>query len=363
MYSTLVECLDVLLGTGIKSPSLEHLIGEDAVLSLTRLAGNLAPILQGGFECRLSANATQVDLQQCIVGNEQELDLLQEFIAGAVSTCEETEYPKWLRLRDFLAEWRSCLESIPEIWLEFDVDGTAPPTPPRKRGGELPLPAIFLGLPHDVSPAVETYGIAVKSLNLLLGDFGWSGWQDNLYGCFAACPDGAFVSHIGVMLSRNSPALRVNVKRLQPDLLIPYLQEIGWQGKTVQVAELMTELFALVDRITVCLDVGDQIYPQIGLECILLNQPDSESRWAIFLDYLVERGLCEPEKREALLNWPGEINPINSSVPWPDDLIAASLLQPRERFTVFERRLSHIKIVSQPESPFVAKAYLWFQHQ
>ncbi|ULP70770.1 hypothetical protein [Nodularia sphaerocarpa] len=411
MDSTLAESLDVLLGTEIKSPSLEHLIGQDAVLSLTRLAGNLAPILQGGFECRLSANATQVDLQQCIVCNEQELDLLQEFIAGAISTCEETAYSEWLRLLDFLAEWRSCLESIPEIWLEFDVDETPPPTPPRKRGGEimqgfgdqnlgnlppnahsqgggeikqgfgdqnyvtppptpprkrggeLPLPAIFFGLPQEVSPAVETYGIAVKSLNLLLGNLGWSGWQDNLYRCFAACPDGVFVSHIGVMLSRNSRALRVNVKRLQPNLLIPYLQQIGWQGETVKVAELMAELFALVDRITVCLDVGDQIYPQIGLECIFLNQPDSESRWAIFLDNLVARGLCEVQKREALLNWPGQINPLNSPAPWPHNLIAASVLQPRERFTVFERRLSHIKIVSQPQSTVLAKAYLWFQHQ
>ncbi|MDB9373320.1 hypothetical protein PN464_08050, partial [Nodularia sphaerocarpa CS-585] len=237
------------------------------------------------------------------------------------------------------------------------------PTPPRKRGGELPLPAIFFGLPQEVSPAVETYGIAVKSLNLLLGNLGWSGWQDNLYRCFAACPDGVFVSHIGVMLSRNSRALRVNVKRLQPNLLIPYLQQIGWQGETVKVAELMAELFALVDRITVCLDVGDQIYPQIGLECIFLNQPDSESRWAIFLDNLVARGLCEVQKREALLNWPGQINPLNSPAPWPHNLIAASVLQPRERFTVFERRLSHIKIVSQPQSTVLAKAYLWFQHQ
>ncbi|HYW22397.1 MAG TPA: hypothetical protein VE956_24430 [Nodularia sp. (in: cyanobacteria)] len=407
MYSTLADSLDVLLETEIKSLSLEHLIGQDAVLSLKALAGNLAPILQGGFECRLSANATQVDLQQCIVRNEQELDLLQEFIKVAISTCEEMAYPKWLRLRDFLAEWRSSLESIPEIWLEFDVDKnyvTPPPTPPRKRGGEirqgfgdqnygtlppnahskrggeikqgfvsiqpdlissfvLPLPAIFFGLPQEVSPAVETYGIAAQSLNLLLGNLGCSGWEDNLYGCFAACPDGAFVSHIGVMLSRNSPALRVNVKRLQPNLLIPYLQQIAWPGETVKVAELMAELFALVDRITVCLDVGNQIYPQIGLECILLNQPDSESRWAIFLDNLVARGLCEPEKREVLLNWPGQINPINCPAPWPDDLIAASVLLPRERFTVFERRLSHIKIVSQPQSPLVAKAYLWFQHQ
>lgn len=351
MHSTLTESLDLLLPNLVPT-----LVKPDAVLGLKALANNLAPILRGGFECRLSANSPQVDLQQCIVREERELALLREFIAatdGGVSA-----HPGWSQLQNFLAEWSEPLSllhnSIPEIWLEFDINNSAV---------KLPLPAIFFGLPQDVSPAVETYAIATKSLNLLLGSEGWCEWQSNLDRCFGACPDGVFVSHIGVMLSRNAPALRVNVKRLQPDLLIPYLQEIGWQGETQELEALMKQLFALVDRITVCLDVGKRIYPQIGLECILLDRPQRESAWEIFLDYLVARGLCAPEKRDALLNWPGQTTPVNSPVPWPDRLIAASLLQPRERFTIFDRQLSHIKIVYGPEGQLEAKAYLWFEHK
>ena len=122
-------------------------------------------------------------------------------------------------------------------------------------------------------------------------------------------------------------------------------------------------MLALCDRLTVCLDVGNKIYSQIGLECILLKQPQDESRWAIFLNYLLERELCSPEKRDALLNWPSQTNPINAKVPWPRHLIAASLLQPPERFTVFDRRLSHIKVVWRSPGLLEAKAYLWFQHQ
>ena len=358
MHSTLTQSLDILVGTGTKSEPLGHLIGKDAVLSLKVLASNLAPILQGGFECRLGAGVSQVDLQQCVVPSKNELALLREFMTMAISHCEEVARPGWLRLQNFLTEWSNLSnilhDNIPEIWLEFDIDNPSI---------FLPLPAIFFGLPQKVLPAIEIYEIVAKSINLLLGELPWRGWQDNLYNCFANCPHEAFVSHIGVMLSRNAPALRVNVKRLQPDSLIPYLQQIGWQEDINEVEELMEELFGLVDRITVCLDVGNKIYSKIGLECILLHQPADESRWAIFLDYLVEQGLCEPKKREALLNWCGQTNPINTYAPWPDDLIVASLLRTREHFTVFDRRLSHIKIVWQPQKLLEAKAYLWFQHQ
>lgn len=349
LLSPLTESLDVLL------PNLmPTLVGSDAVLALKSLAGNLAPILRGGFECRLSANAPQVDLQQCIFREESELALLRDFVAAAIAKKGISVDYGWGKLQAFLDEWQSTLQAIPEIWLEFDVKASS---------NCLPLPAIFLGLPQEASPALDSYKIAAKSLDLLLGHSGWREWQDNLDRCFSPCPKNVFVSHVGAMLSRNFPALRVNVKRLQPDTLVGYLQEIGWQGETKEVEALMAELFALCDRITVCLDVGAKVYPQIGLECIFMDQPQHEPRWHIFLDYLVERGLCDPEKREALLDWTGQSNPVNSPAPWPRDLIAASLLQSMERFTMFDRRLSHIKVSWRSQHPLEAKAYLWFEHK
>ncbi|MDB9518584.1 hypothetical protein PN466_16685 [Roseofilum reptotaenium CS-1145] len=350
MNSTLRESIDLLL------PHLmPTLVNPDAALGLKALASNLAPILRGGFECRLSTNSSPVDFQQCVVPDESEWTVLEEHISAVVTSTNSISVdPRASQLQDFLAQWQLSLQSISEIWLEYDIDDSSV---------FLPLPAIFFGLPQEVSPAIETYAIATQSLDLLLGSLGWHEWQDNLEQCFRACPDGVFISHIGVMLSRNSPALRVNVKRLQPDLLIPYLQEIGWQEETEELEALMIQLFGLVDRLTVCLDVGQIVYPQIGLECIFLQQPPDETRWAIFLDYLVERGLCLPDKPEALLSWPGQTNPLNAKVSWPSDLIAASLLQPRDRFTIFDRRLSHIKVVWRSPDSLEAKAYLWFEHQ
>jgi len=53
---------------------------------------------------------------------------------------------------------------------------------------------------------------------------------------------------------------------------------------------------------------------------------------------------------------------MNAKAPWPDHLIAASLLKPKDHFAVFNRELSHIKIVWQPQHALAAKAYLWYQH-
>jgi len=54
---------------------------------------------------------------------------------------------------------------------------------------------------------------------------------------------------------------------------------------------------------------------------------------------------------------------VNAKAPWPDHLIAASLLKPKDRFTLFNRELSHIKIVWQPQRALEAKAYLLYQHR
>ncbi|ETX02747.1 MAG: hypothetical protein ETSY1_02490 [Candidatus Entotheonella factor] len=353
MYATLAESLDVLLPNLVPT-----LVRPEVIPGLKALAGRLVPIVRGGFECRLSAHHPQVDLQQCIVADDRELGLLQSSMAVAASGVEGAECQHWLSLQHFIAAWSEPFsllhDSIPEIWLEFDNDRTS-------QG--LPLPAVFFALPQDISPAMDTYKIAAQSLNLLLGLSGWREWQTPLSRCFAACPDGGFVSHIGVMLSRRAPALRVNVKRLQPDTLHPYLQHIGWPYETHGVQTLMQQLSTRADRITVCLDVGQTIYPRLGFECIFLHQPPQDAGWTKLLDDLVHQGLCTSEKRDALLSWPGQTTPVNSLVSWPEHLIVASLLQPSSSFTAFDRRLSHLKVSWQPPHVLEAKAYLWFQHQ
>lgn len=363
MPTTLVEAIDVLLEAN--STDSQCLVGQQEALAIKTLAAQIAPVLRGGFECRLSAGDRRVDLQQCILGNEQELTLVNEMITTALLACEATgqkrEQAGWLRLQSFIAEWadpESLLRShITEVWLEFDIEPNA-----GERPSPLPLPAVFFGLAQPDSASAKAYQIAERSLDLLIGRSAWAPWQDSLQRCFTACVGEAFVSHIGVMLSRTLPALRVNVKRLQPNSLTTYLQQIDWTGDIASAQALIAKLFSWVDRTTVCVDVGKIVFPKIGLECMILNQPLYESRWADFLTGLVSLNLCEPAKRQAVLDWSGQIHPLNASTPWPSSLISASLLQPVDRFTAFNRRISHIKVSWQPQRPLEAKAYLWFQH-
>lgn len=352
MSSVLVESIDLL------APYLlPELTTFGAVADLNSLADHLPPILQGGFECRLNGNTSQVDLQQCISAEESQPETLKEYISKIVSS-SIAENDTWSRLQDFLEEWLQpdslLQQNIIEIWLEFDNQGGA---------DSLPIPAIFLGFPQKALSKAEIFPVLEKALNLLLGDTPWHQWKNNLERCFIACSDPVFVSHVGIMLSRNSPALRVNIKRLQADSLIPYLQSIGWENETESLAILASQLFSLVERITICLDVGTKIYPRIGLECIFLNQPPDESRWGSLLDYLITQKLCQPAKKEALLNWVGQTTPLNAETSWSSQLIVESLLKPNHNFTSFDRRLSHIKVTWQPNHPLKAKAYLWFQHR
>jgi hypothetical protein len=63
-----------------------------------------------------------------------------------------------------------------------------------------------------------------------------------------------------------------------------------------------------------------------------------------------------------LLVWPGVISPADADRPWPADLVRASLRRPADHFTLFERRLSHMKVVCAPGFPIEAKGYFGFEH-
>jgi hypothetical protein len=341
-------------------PLLPHLApalaAPSAIPPLQELAGRLAPIPRGGFECRLGDNP-QVDLQQCVAvasDHAQALSRHVEKLVGAYGV----DRRGWAALYQFILRWNdptACLyHAIPELWLECDADAT---------GGEAALPSLFFGLRPSAAACVDNCSVAESALTLLSGQAAWSAVAPNLRRCFDACPTDVFVSHIGLMLSRATDALRVNIKRLQPETLAGYLADVGWPGPIDEIADLMAVLAPQVDRVTVCLDIGRSVWPQVGLECVLQRQPPQEVRWYPFLTDLVERGWCTPAKRDALLAWPGQIDPTTATHPWPTPLLVASLVQPPDQFSVFERRLSHIKVVYRPQQIPEAKGYLWFSHE
>ena len=75
------------------------------------------------------------------------------------------------------------------------------------------------------------------------------------------------------MLSRGPGAVRLNLAGIPGDEVGRYLAQVGWDGPFDRLAPLLARLDALADHVVLCLDVGAQIGPRVGLECFLARPP------------------------------------------------------------------------------------------
>ncbi len=331
----------------IISPHLHpDLVSPEALSYIQPLAQILPVSSLAGFECRLGANQSGVDFQVRFPCLDQNLP--ERFLTA----------PAWQFLQDFYQDWASpnssLYQEIENIGLEFDLNGQLP---------QVPIPCIFLKFNQET--VIDAQNL-IKMTNRLLKFRVSPLLESNLRRCADSLPTDATISHLGAMLSRPANAVRVNVKGISPEQLSDYLVQIGWSDPTNTFSTLTSTLSEFVDSIILSFDVGDTVLPRIGLECFLNNQPyeepHEEPRWQLFLDYLVEAGLCTPAKKNAFLAWPGLSQ--KSSVPdlWPSNISFGDRFLGSRAFSIFWRRVSHIKLVYQPGVPLEAKGYLAFGH-
>ena len=180
--------------------------------------------------------------------------------------------------------------------------------------------------------------------------------------CLGAIPEGASLANIGVWLGRPHEAIRLTVKEIQFEQLPDYLEKIGWQDPTKEFAAYVSTLIPFVDTLAIAIDIAPNVYPRIGLECFATNQFHDQLRWQYFIDYLVQTGLCNNTKRNALLAWSGFTQRSDCPELWPVNLTYGDLLASSNAVSVFWRRINHIKIVYEPGQPLSAKSYLAFGH-
>ena len=346
--------------------SLQNLLTEissviatpKAISDSQQLAKLLSPIPRGLFEIRLDKGNYQVDLHQCISLKNKEPQILVEHINKLALSHQEFNQPVWNRIRDFCKIWSDSssdlYSAISDIWLEFDIHESNP---------HLLTPCIFLGINRDSFEPSTTFSIIKIALELLYGQPINDDLCSNLYRCFTACTSPTRISHVGVMLSRQIEALRINVSKIPIYEISNYLQEIGYPNPTEEIEALVYELLDSFDNVRLCFDVGKKIYPTIGLECFFDKQSGLDQTWSTFLDNLVAKGLCTSEKRNGLIAWVGYTTPSNTTKPWASHLIAESLLQPSENLSLLNRSISHIKLTYKPESALQAKAYIGFVHE
>lgn len=256
----------------------------------------------------------------------------------------------WTRIQDLYRAFSDASTVLgtygSKIWLEFDIE-----TKPKA----LPTPGVFVGLKplnklgldaQDRLGKTSLYThFAHDVLKYLRAEPLPRRVQDQLHVCCAALPESAQLSYAGFMLARPHHAIRLCITHLRVGAMFDYLEDIGWPDAEKGFRATLARLAETETMVLLHVDVWDAVKPRTGMEFFFERRPQLVGCFEDdgLLDQLVAMELCTPEKRDALLTWPG-----STALPFPH------LFWP----TVLQRRVNHVKLVWTPEA-VVAKAYLF----
>jgi hypothetical protein len=257
----------------------------------------------------------------------------------------------WRRAAALARAWADpgspLARAVESVWLEFDLDDAS------AAAGRPPAPGVFVDFTQEAfesgSPA-ERFALAEAALRPLLAGEMPDATARGVRRCFDALPAGAYLLYVGVLLPRGTDLVRLCVIGLGEDALLSYLRDVGWAGAPDELRALTSELARAPE--IVHLDVGPSgaPSPRVGLEYPFARR--SQLRGAIdevaLLDHLVTRGLCTPEKRDALARWPGHAFDTMRHELWPSLVV---------------RRVNHVKLVCDAGRPVRAKGYLAMNHE
>jgi hypothetical protein len=341
-----------------KLPS--ELISSEALANLYSIAQRLPPISNILLECRLKADESRVDFSIPLPGfkNASSCKVLggKSFFRVRFTDSIFTVHPIWQHYQLILDTHEHFHNTNPNLvfkdaediivkhtpvkcfWLEFDVDS--------ENLNDL-IPAIGIEIDNYSAVKDENF-LELWAFNLLC-NLGVDGSNfgsvkidqlpenliENLDKCKKFLPQDAKIIFIGANPSVRADTLRLIIDRIPPCEITRYLLEVGWGGVAKDLEELIMSLSNLVDNIVLSFNVGEIVFPRIGLECYFIDPPQMEHRWQLFIDYLVKASLCSPSKGKALLSW-----------------------LEMEKVGVFQRFTACTKIVYQHNSPLEAKAYL-----
>ena len=256
----------------------------------------------------------------------------------------------WTRIQDLYRAFSDASTLLgtygSKIWLEFDIE-----TRPKA----LPTPGVFVGLKPlnklglDAQDSVGKTSLYTRFTHDVLKHLRAEPLprrvQDQLHLCCAALPESAELSYAGFMLPRPHQAIRLCITRLPVGAMFDYLGDIGWPGAEKGFRKALAGLVETETMTLLHVDVWDAVKPRTGMEFFFARPAQRVGRFKEggFLDQLVAMQLCTPEKRDALLTWPGSTALPFPHVFWP---------------TRLRRRVNHVKLTWTPDA-VTAKAYLF----
>ncbi|HET6763772.1 MAG TPA: hypothetical protein VFH27_08865 [Longimicrobiaceae bacterium] len=326
------------------------LVGDGARARVMGVAARLPAALSrwAYLECRLAEGAAQVDAS--VVLDEDGRDV----VAGANPAIglpgDLLERDEWRRVRALCRAWAGADADVAAwttgVWLEFDVPADA---------GTVPVPGVFVYSSHEAlrpGPLPTAPEGARRALEILRGSTLPAELARGLDRCWASLPPGAHAPHVGAMLSRGAPSLRVCVTGAAREEVPGFLADAGWPGDAAALARLLSELEhdGAPEPAMVQVDMAGSANARVGIEYALDRAPQASGALprGAFLDALVRRGLCAPAKRAALAEWPGAALHELAHQLWP---------------SVVSRRVNHVKLVLGASGPVEAKAYLSVDHR
>lgn len=121
---------------------------------------------------------------------------------------------------------------------------------------------------------------------------------------------GVAVDCLGIMPGRPARAYKVNSRSLEPARALPVLEKLGWDGPVGAVAAFLSAFDGAFRTLRIAVGVtAEGVLPRVGLELFQgeagsLRHPGA-GPWGPLLARLCEHGLCRPEKRDGLMDWPG----------------------------------------------------------
>jgi hypothetical protein len=311
-----------------------------------------------GFESSLNTSDNESDFLFAVSSKRGEREALLHLIENGNFPDTFCQKPEWQRITKFTLAWTDpnsiLFHKVLGLWFEFDSENLV---------SDVPTPNIFIHpVPIQMCPSKDISQhtwLIHTALPILKGRRLPKIIEQKIMNCIQKLPLDSSLFQVGIMLSRPTSQIRLVMKRMHPNQIIPYLNSIGWTDETNGLSSLIDELAKYITRIVLHISVGEKIDNKIGIECSFY--PDlynKETRWTDFLTFLTEKGLCLSKKKSAVVHFPGvDQEDTTNDFDLKSYMTAVKITENDNFSRALVRYISHIKLSYEPNYPLEAKVY------
>ncbi|HUT00730.1 MAG TPA: hypothetical protein VMY59_10470 [Candidatus Thermoplasmatota archaeon] len=346
--------------SSVESYISEELVSPQNYTEIKKLASYFNERITSffGFETRLNNCDGQSDYLFAVSSLREEREKLAGLFTHGKLPQSFRSKKEWQNIEKFVTTWTDphsiLYNNIRGLWFEFDIVGDR---------SQVPIPCVFLHtVPLSINNSESTQEctwLTHFALPLLIGQPLSQNVERNTMEAIQRLPEAVTVFQVGVMLSRATAGVRLVLNKIKPAQIIPYLKTLGWSENDDRLSSLIKELEHYVTSIVLHINIGEKgVDPKIGLECSFYpHLYNFETKWSVFLNYLVKNGLCRPEKKNALLHLPGAEREDMTDDFNLKSYVTNTRLLDNDFSSALVRYISHIKLVYMPDHPIEAKVY------